>query len=85
MISFHKTYTHLKKIKIFEENKSDKRILTFTVTPHWHNYLLLISGIISARGITIDYYWNDFYSHDNKDTSNDQKQVKNQNCLCRNR
>jgi hypothetical protein len=77
MISFHKTYTHLKKIKIFEENKSDKRILTFTVTPHWHNYLLLISGIISARGITIDYYWNDFYSHDNKDTSNDQKQVKN--------
>ena len=62
MISFPKVYNQLKKIKVFEENKSNKRILTFTVTPHWHNYLLLISGIITARGVKIDYYWNDFYT-----------------------
>ena len=76
MISFPKVYNQLKKIKVFEENKSNKRILTFTVTPHWHNYLLLISGIITARGVKIDYYWNDFYTHDNKDTANDQQQIK---------
>ena len=51
MISFPKVYNQLKKIKVFEENKSNKRILTFTVTPHWHNYLLLISGIIT--GLTV--------------------------------
>ena len=60
MIQFEKIYKHLKKIKIFEKNKSKVKVLTFTVTPHWHNYLLLISGILSARGIVLDYVWNDF-------------------------
>lgn len=76
MIQFKKVYRHLKKTKVFEQNISKYRILTFTVTPHWHNFLLLISGIISARGVKIDYYWNDFYTHDNKDTRADQKQIK---------
>ena len=76
MIQFEKIYKHLKKIKIFEKNKSEVKVLTFTVTPHWHNYLLLISGILSARGIVLDYVWNDFYNHDNKDTSNDKRIIK---------
>tara|TARA_B100001173_G_scaffold312321_1_gene332935 strand:- start:1879 stop:3699 length:1821 start_codon:yes stop_codon:yes gene_type:complete len=75
MIQFEKVYRHLKKIKLFEKEISKHRILTFTVTPHWHNFLLLISGIVSARGLKIDYYWNDFYTHDNKDTKDDQKQI----------
>ena len=73
MIPFEKIYKHLKRIKVFEDNKSKNRILTFTVTPHWHNFLLLISGVLASRGVIIDYFWNDFYNHDNKDTSNDKK------------
>ena len=59
MIPFEKIYKHLKRIKVFEDNKSKNRILTFTVTPHWHNFLLLISGVLASRGVIIDYFWND--------------------------
>ena len=33
--------------------------------------MLLVSNVLASRGICIDYYWKDYYSHDGKDSKDE--------------
>ena len=71
MISYNNLDQYLEEFKFFEKIRTDKKIFTFTVTSHWHNYMLLVSNVLASRGICIDYYWKDYFAHYGKNSKDE--------------